>query len=612
MTWARTTPARVWAVCAAFAMLQPLTHGLVALAAPDGVVPTGLHKPDSAIFVHAMRMFDTGFYSPYATCQSPLGDHSWRMFVTPFYLLYGIAGAIGVALRVGEFLMLGAANGFGAACYLLAVYHFMRTVLPARADRAFVLLAFSGGLGGAVYVACAEFGVTDTAAFAERFYRFAIYDLVEGTNLAPYLLMPRLYYTLPLALGYAGLTTLIVAWRIQCPVHLAYAQALLFVCALLNARLGPPLGAVIFLYVTNARPVAWRRIAHAALPLVCGVMCAAGVMRMNPGFVDNVHAAVRQQMWLSSFVSAAFPLLLFAAPVVLRDARTLARGQRAIAFAGLGYFAVFTVLSVCYQVYYGTWLTGADHAASVRVSDMALVGGALGAVWHFRSRATCAAGGHGWLVLWAVLFAAVAVSAFGQGWSLRYAPQRLMVFLGVPLSLLAAEGMARIEAARPRRVLACMALVLAIGIPSLAVSTLVFQGPLGMRPGLASNIGMHAAYLPKADVECLRQLGPGVVAAPWPYNDIVSVREGTKVIGGYGALDLAGMDASGLDAEVARFFTPGTPDAERVEFLRRWCVEFVYVPSDMEVRDALRREYDRWNAVRRTTEVDGAALYAVR
>jgi hypothetical protein len=612
MNWVRTTPGRVWAVCILFALLQPATHALVRYCAPEGVVPTGLHKPDSAIFIHAMRMFDTGFWSPYATCRSLFGDWSARYFTTPFYILYAIAGVIGSALGANEFLMLGAANGFGAACYLLAVYHFMRAVAPSRADRAFALLSFSGGLGGALYLVFAMAGAADSASFRQWFYRFAIYDLVEGTNLAPYLLMPRLYYTLPLALGFAGLTSCIVAWRIGCRVHLAYAQGLLFVSALLNARLGPPLAVIALLYLAREGGMPWRRLLHAAVPLLCAVVCASSVMRLNPGFVGNVYAVVRQQMWPTSFISAGFPLLLLAAPLAARDIVRMPSGLRALTFAAAGYLAVFAALFLAHQLYYGALLIGADHAASVRVSDISLAGALIGVVCYAVRRPKERPAEHGWLIAWTALFVVAAVSAFGQGWSLRFAPQRLMVFLGIPLSLLAAESLARIRESWPRLASASSGLVYTLGLSSLAVSTLVFQGPLGMRPSLASDIGMHAAYFLRADAECLKSLGNGVVAAPWPYNDMLSLREGTKVIGGYGSVGLSDVGSGRLDAETRRFFTPGTPASARTHFLRAWCVAYVFLPSDAAARDALAREFEGLEELHCVAEAGRARLYQVR
>jgi hypothetical protein len=508
-------------------------------------------------------------------------------------------------------MMLGIANGFGAACYLLAVYHFMATVVPRLANRAFLLFSFSGGLGGLLYIACSALGVTETPTFSQSFYRFAMYDLVEGQYLAPYLLMPRLYYTLPLALGFAGLTSLIVSWRIRCPIHLIYSQVLLLLCALINARLGPPLALIALLYLAQQRELRWKYAFHAAAPLAVGVLCATQIMKLNPTFTGNVYAVVQQQMWLTAFLSAASPLLLLAIPVMGRDAINLMRGFRAIVYGVLGYLVVYTLLFFFYQAYYGTLLTGADHAASVRVSDISLVGIIFGLLWHAKRKSSGETSEHGWLIVWAALFIAVAISAFGQGWFLRFAPQRLMVFLGIPLSMLAAESLAGLENAQPRLARAAMMMVFAIGLPSLAVSTLVFQGPLGMRAGLASDIGMHAAYLRRADAECLEQLGPGVVAAPWPYNDILSLREGSKVIGGYGAVGLSDQGSGALDAEVKRFFALSTSDEQRRGFLKAWCVAYVYLPSDARDRDLLAASLGGMAELTELHSVGGARLYQV-
>lgn len=612
MNWIRQTPWWVWAVSLAFALLQPLTHWLIVVGAPNDVVPTGLHKPDSTVFIHTMRMFETGFYSPYATCRSPFGDHSPRLFCTPFYMLYGIAGSLRSILPVGEFALLGWINGFGAACYLLAVYHFVRAVGPVQADLAFILFAFAGGLGGPLYIACAALGLTQGASFPDWFYRFAIYDLVEGPNFAPYLLMTRLYYTLPLALGLAGLTTYLTAWKIRCLSHAIFASILLFAGVLLNARLGPPLAAVAALYLAQheARPL--RRWTAFAAPLAAAMALAAGVMRLNPGFVANTLAAVRQGMWFTSYLSAAFPLLLAAAPQILRQTPELSRPFRLAAAGSLGYLVTFAALFIAHQLYYGTLHLGADHAASVQISDSALVGGAAGVLLAWRSRAGLQRPDQGWLVVWALLFSALAISAFGRGWFLQFSPQRLMVFLGVPLSLLAAKTIQSWRHARGRLAATLLGLALVCGGSSLIVSTLVFQGPLGMRPGLASDIGMHAAYIPRADAECLRALSPGTLAAPPPYNDILSLWDGVHVLGGYGAVSLSDQASTTLNAAVHAFFDPDTPNESRRKFLREWCVTHVYVPGDFRENSALTNTFDLFDALDLVAASGPARLYAVR
>ena len=70
----KRTPAGVWALITALAAIQPLLHVGIREAPPEGTVPTGLHIPDSALFLYSMDMFHTGFKSHYATCRSAVGD----------------------------------------------------------------------------------------------------------------------------------------------------------------------------------------------------------------------------------------------------------------------------------------------------------------------------------------------------------------------------------------------------------------------------------------------------------------------------------------------------------------------------------------------------------
>jgi len=610
MKWVRTTPLRVWLICAFFALLQPLMHALVQYCPPTDTVITGLHKPDSAIYIAVMRMFETGFYSPYATCQSPIGTHSARFFSHPSYVPYAIVGSLRPFLNMSDFTMLGIADGVGGFFYLLAVYRFLLAVVPKLAGRAFALFAFSGGLGGPIYLVCAALGITATPSFSEWFYRFAIYDLVEGTNLAPHLLLTRLYYTLPLALGFAGLTTCISAWRAPCRVRLAFAQLLLFACAFINARLGPSLGLIAVLYLAQHQWT-WRKPFHVGVPLVLGVISAATVLRWHPAILANYVGSVRQQMWLTSYVSSSFPLLLAAAPVALRDGVRLRGAFRILADGCFGYLAVYIALFFLYQGYYGTLLLGADHAAALRVSDPALLGFVLGALWGLRRPAGGENPAHAWIVVWAVLFSAVALSAFGNGWFLQFSPQRLMVFIGLPLSVIAAESLERLRAAMPNAARALVAIVVVCGVTSLLVATLVFQGPLGMQAGLASNIGMHTAYLRRDDAACLERLAGGTVAAPPPYNDILSVRDGVSVLGGYGSLALSDQTAN-LHTEVDRFFSTECTAPDRVRFLRRWCVSYVFLPSDQDHSPVLAGQFDRMDELQRVSAVGNAHLYKVR
>ncbi|MCC6153036.1 MAG: hypothetical protein IT367_04725 [Candidatus Hydrogenedentes bacterium] len=131
-----------------------------------------------------------------------------------------------------------------------------------------------------------------------------------------------------------------------------------------------------------------------------------------------------------------------------------------------------------------------------------------------------------------------------------------------------------------------------------------------MRPGLASDIGMHAAYLNKDDAECLTALGSGTVAAPPPYNDILSLRDGVTVLGGYGGLALSDQGAN-LRAEVDRFYSTAASPEERTAFLQRWCVANVFLPSDVRYRDALEAAFAQMPVLAQVNVQGGARLYRV-
>jgi hypothetical protein len=255
-------------------------------------------------------------------------------------------------------------------------------------------------------------------------------------------------------------------------------------------------------------------------------------------------------------------------------------------------------------------LVGADHAAALRVSDFAVLGFLCGAVWSFTGAARGEQQELDWVIVWFLVFTAIAVSAFGQGWFLRFSPQRMLVFLGIPLALLAAQSLERTRAQWPMLARAAIVVVAVCGLSSLLVSNLVFQGPLGMRTGLASDIGMHAAYVNKDDAECLTVLGSGTIAAPAPYNDILSLRDGVTVLGGYGGLALSDQGA-GLRAEVDRFYSNTASAEERAEFLRRWCVAHVFLPSDARNRDALEAAFARMPELAQVNARGEARLYRV-
>ncbi|MDZ4861567.1 MAG: hypothetical protein SGI88_21550 [Candidatus Hydrogenedentes bacterium] len=579
MKWARETPVGIWLLCGAFAMLTPLTHVMVQYCAPRDVVPTGLHKPDSAIFIHSMNMFQTGFHSPYATCKSAIGAYSPEFFPAPFHWMYGIVGVVGKFVGIGPFMALGIANGAGAFCFLLAVYHFFRATVPTRSGMAFIFYTCSGGLGGPLYMLCAMFGITDSSTFPAQFYRFAIYDLVEGSNLASYLLFTRLYYTLPLALGFAGLTTFIGARSFKCPYHLLFAWLLLFAATFVNPRFAPALWIIASLHGAQYASKPMREAILAAIPIAGGGFAAILFMTRSPLFITNTGALVQQAMWPTAFLSAGFPLLLIAAFAVARNAANARLSIRIVCGGAAGYLAAFALLFLAHQIYYGSLLRGTDHAAALAVSDAALPGAIIGAIFAARKRPTTNFSDDAWYLASLLIFIALAVSAFGGGWFLQFAPQRFMIFIGIILSVVAAEGLYQLRRGAPRVAIACMAVWGVCSLCSFAVSAMVFQGPFGMRPGLASDLGMRTAYLTNEEFRCLNAARAGTMLAPGPINDILSLREGIDVLGGFGAADLSDQPAVLLDAAVDEFYQVSMSAEARARFVKEWCLDYVFVPG---------------------------------
>jgi hypothetical protein len=123
------TPRAIWLLIAILALTQPLVHVLCLDFPPSGTVVTGLHIPDSALFLHAMDMFPSGFHSAYATCQAA-GDASIAYYSVPHLWLYGLLGLIARVLPLDSFLTYGIANGLGAAFYLWVVFRFLLVIVP--------------------------------------------------------------------------------------------------------------------------------------------------------------------------------------------------------------------------------------------------------------------------------------------------------------------------------------------------------------------------------------------------------------------------------------------------------------------------------------------------
>ncbi len=207
------TPKWVWLIMIALPAVMPITFAWIAFFPPDGAAPTGIHGVDGAVFINCMRMFESGFYTPFANCHALLGNHSSAYFAAPFFWMYGLLGALGRIIHANEFLLLGIANGVGGFLYLLAAYFLLRTAFPKQADLAFALFALAGGPGGVLYIATWVLGLHDAPQFEPYFYRYALYQLFEGARPSPILAMPRLYYTVSMACCLAAIACFLKSTR---------------------------------------------------------------------------------------------------------------------------------------------------------------------------------------------------------------------------------------------------------------------------------------------------------------------------------------------------------------------------------------------------------------
>ena len=602
----RRIPAWVWAVTIMLSSIPPFTHFWIAHFPPEGTAPTGLHGGDSAVFIHCMRMFETGFFSPYANCKAARGTHSPGYFAAPFFWIYGAVGAIGRALHVDEFQTLGWANGLGGFAYLLAAYLFLREAFPKQANPAFLLFALGGGPGGILFMVTGALGLHGAPDFEAYFERYAHYQLFEGAGLMPVLLMTRLYYTLPLACCLVALALLLKGTEGASRRFIAAAAVLLFVATLINLRFGPMAWGVFVLYLAadGQRPLSTRArlAAVTAIPVLVAWALGGLMLRKNPAYVAGALATVRTNIWLSPFVAATIFHLTVVPQEVVRGVRRLPRFARTCACAAIGYLVAYLVLYCLYNAYYGNIWRCLDYNSALNISDWALLGAAIGAALGLGSPARNVspcdenAVAHAWIALWLLGLLAVGISAFGHGWFLRLVPQRLIVFLPLPLAVAAARGIQRLHATRPYLARTLTVVMVTCGVCSIVVASACFQGPLGHRPGRGPFAWTHCELMSLADADALDCVDGGVVLTPVTWGpamgDVAAIRPNTSTVFGYGALNFTDERHTASFELLHAFFNDDTPEASRKKLVDDWCVDYVYCPDchpvDEHVLAALR------------------------
>jgi len=642
----QTVPAWVLLLSLALAATQPLIGLWLAYAPPDGYVATGLHIPDSCLFLQSMRMFSNGFESPYATCQAP-ATSGVEFYPLPHLWLYGLVGLIARLIGVSDFAAYFAANGIGAFVYLLVVYVFLREVAgtastgtastgtpPTKAGRrpnglngtcnlAFLLFCLSGGLGGMLYLATLPFGLHASPMFADYFRRFALYELFEGAHLQPYLYFPRLYYTLSLTFCLGALTLLIKGHRRNDRRLLVLAGAAFVPGMFIDMRYGAFTLALAFLYLWQegapAPPLRRARpLGHLAVPGIAAGALAWMLMATNPAAIQNHIDVANTAMWLSPFITGAALHLLVAPREVYGRAQRLPAFERVLAFAALGYLAVFGLLFAAYQAYWGNILVARDAAAALAVSDWAFIGAAAGGAWGLlRVRDNQAQPPQrDWIVLWLLSFLVLSITAFGGGWWLKFGPQRLQILLWLPLSIMSAAAIEKINSRRPGRARALTAAFVACGVCSLTAAMLFFQGPLafrfapaGARPPFAQY---HTEIMTANDGAVIESIGKGMVVAPNLAADAVALNRPNRVVWGTGSFNMSDQPYVPMEEEVNRFFSPGTPAQWRRDFLRRWCIDWVFCPETWPVAEASVQEIGELPGTEEAAREGNAVLFHVK
>lgn len=601
---ARRTPPWVWLIVLALGLIEPVSHWAIVRFPPKDAAPSGLHTVDTGACLTAMAHCRGDYFSPYARCSSEYGTRHPSLYALPHHHLYGAIGAVGRVLHIPPFHFLGLANGLALAFFLLASYALLRIAVPQLADSAFLLFSLGGGLGGVLYVLTAALGVHGHPLFPEYFYRYFIYELSEGPRFQPYLLAARLYYTVTLGLGWGAVAGTILAVRSERKWLIAPSGLALTLGGFLNFRVGPMVWAVAIAYLLCAREYAISRRGFAAavltLALASGMLPAAWMVGRNPEMILAVGRNARFAMWLSPFISATFFYWLIVPGSLFRALDRLPRLLRLGAFAALGYVAAYLVLYVLYQVYYGNFWRCLDFTVAVRMCDWALLGAPAGiayALWRTAGTGEqTSESALSWAALWFLGFFALAFSAFGQGWFLRFTPDRFLVILGLPLAILGAEAIRPLSEKHPRLAITWVSTVVICGIISILVTWTVSYGPLGYRTAQRYYSWTRWAFLNAADARVLEHLPEGVVLAPSLgsplFGDIAALRSGISTVYGNGTIDYSREVMPSVRSRVAEFFAPDTPDEERQNLVREWCVNHVYCPDtdpvDAAVVDQLR------------------------
>ena len=597
----RRTPRWLWAIIAALACLQPAAHLICMYAPPEGMVPTGLHIPDSALFIQSMDMLQTGFHSPYASAQAVHGPNHWTHFAIPHLWLYAIEGQIADLIGMDHFLFYGLFNGIVAAIFLWSIYRFFVAAAPGLANRAFILFALGGGFGGIIWIV--TLGLQSATHYEDYVWRFVIYELVEGAHLFPATYYARSYYTLSLAGCFGALTVFIHALQIRCPRHTVLAGIILLPAAFLNARYGVFTIAVALLIFSQHRKTFAPPHYLATLSIfgLIGVACSYTLMSFGPYMLQNHRDVGDMQMHFSPFIVSVVLLGASAFATIRKRCDSPNPLFRTAIWCGIGYLAAFTVLFIAYQTYMGNILIAHDAAVAVAISDWALLGALAGAVIGYRRTPTTESTDD-WMLVWFLGFLCLSISAFGQGWFLSFGPQRLMPMVFIALCLVAAATIQR----------RTIAVVATCGVVSILVSTFLFQSSLGWRGHDAPFAETHYSVMNKDDeklLEALAEANPERVIAYGPIVDVIALRDIASVVHGVGSFNMSDQRFIETRETQRKFFDPDTMPEARIDMCESLQISHIVIsstwPPAAETIRAIRYEL----VFERVYRYDDATIY---
>jgi len=419
-----------------------------------------------------------------------------------------------------------------------------------------------------------------------------------------------------MAMALAALTLTIRSGRASGRRSFRVAALLLFGASFLNVRIGPPAWFIGALYLACRRDPRYRLAATLAIPTVLGAGLGLVCLNLSPSYPENLIETIRMAMWFSPFVSATIFCWFLVPAEMRRSFADLPRWARTLACGAVGYLLAFIALYAAYQFYYGNLWRCLDVTVAIRMSDWALLGAAPGALWGLRAPAERTQPMQtGWVGLWLALFLALALSAFGQGWFMRFCPQRLMVFLGLPIAILAAQRLERLAEQHAVASRAITGVIVACGICSTAVAALCFQGPLGLKPGEGPFAYLHYECMTPADTRLLDEIPEGatVLTPPWSpiaFGEVVALRGDLHLVGGPGAMNIGGQPFRLLQERVDAFFSVDAPDTLRLELARDWCVDYVYCPDTCGLSDELLDEFRATPWLHLETEDGRGRLFA--